>query len=751
VFRRKRSLQLPPQPGHKKDDAPSKADERLISRRLLLMRGGVGLGFAALGAKLWQMQIARGNEFEDVVTGNILRFERLKSARGRILDRAGQPLAENRRIWTVRIVPDRLPAEDEKRAAVLRVLEESLQLGHAVVLDRRQMPLGTEAAIVDALEERVEGVEKDAVMARLSIPGATMVLLREGMSAAEAEAYVADRGDIPGLRAITLLEYQLETHVSNDIPMVVKRDVEREVALALGANSVHLPGVEVDDNDLVRKYSGGPSVSHLLGYVGPITEEEYAAETTVSGTSIYERDDVKGRGGVEGKLEQELRGTKGGRWIQIDSDGVERFELLERRREAVAGLSVQLTLDRDFQNKMTDALQEGIEFANRAALAEDREPVTSGVAIALNPQNGEIIGMVSLPTFDNQMFIDGMTDEQFGALINDPNDPLLNRAISGTYSPGSVFKPLLACIGLQEGVVDTEKEIECKGRIRVPWSWDESQGNDYVCWVGEPGHDKVNIYSAIADSCDIYFYNVGAPHDKPDEADFPNADFLHYYSPNDSERHYFEGLGIERLAGGLRDEFRFGFQSGIELAGEAEGLVPTPDWLRQTFEGQFWSVGDTINVSIGQGHLSCTPLQLLNGTAAIANGGTLWRPRLVKALVREDGRVVREYGPQELRKLNIAPEHIETVRLGMRRTITSGTGQKPITFTDPPIGGKSGTAEYGIAVDGRYKLSHAWFTAFGPYDNPEIAVAVLIVSGDAGSIYAGPVTDKILKAYFQIA
>jgi penicillin-binding protein 2 len=145
-----------------------------------------------------------------------------------------------------------------------------------------------------------------------------------------------------------------------------------------------------------------------------------------------------------------------------------------------------------------------------------------------------------------------------------------------------------------------------------------------------------------------------------------------------------------------------------------------------------------------------TPLQMLNGTAAIANGGTLWRPRLVKALVREDGRVVREYEPQELRKLEIDREHIETVRLGMRRTITSGTGTTPITFSEPPIGGKSGTAEYGIAVDGRYKLSHAWFTAFGPFDNPEIAIAVLIVSGDAGSIYAGPVANNILKAYFNI-
>lgn len=750
MFRRKKTLQLPPEPGKRKDEAPSREDERLISRRLLLVRGAMGLGFAALAGKLWQMQIARGSEFEDVVSGNILRFERLKATRGRILDRAGRALAENRRIWTVRIVPERLPDDEAKRTEILKVIEETLQLGYAVVLDRRQMPLGTEAAIVDALVKRVDGLNEDVIMTRLSIPGTQMVQIRDGMTKEEAETFVAERDDIPGLRALTLLEFQLATHVSDDIPMVVKRDVDREVALRLAANALHLPGVQVDDDDLVRKYSGSRTFSHILGYVGPITEEEYQATTTVSGTPVYERDDVVGRGGVEEALEQELRGTKGGRWVQVDSAGVERFELLERRREPIPGLSVQLTIDADFQQKITDALQEGIEYADKKAREEGREPVKAGVAIAMDPRNGEILGMASLPTFDNQRFIDGMTDEEFEALINDPDNPLLNRAISGTYAPGSVFKPLLACIGLEEGVINTETSFECKGRLTVPWSWDETQGNDYVCWVGEPGHGLVNIYSAIADSCDVYFYNVGAPHDRPDEDEFPNADYLHYYNPGDPERHYFNGLGIDRIAQGLRERFHLGAPTGIELAGEAEGLVPTPDWLRKTFEGEFWSVGDTINVSIGQGHLLMTPIQMLNATAAIANGGTLWRPRLVKSLVREDGRIVREYGPQELRKLGIKPEHIETVRLGMRRTITNGTGQAPITFSDPPIAGKTGTAEFGVAVDGRYATSHAWFTAFGPYENPEIAVAVLIVSGDAGSLYAGPVIDKILRAYFNI-
>jgi penicillin-binding protein 2 len=254
-----------------------------------------------------------------------------------------------------------------------------------------------------------------------------------------------------------------------------------------------------------------------------------------------------------------------------------------------------------------------------------------------------------------------------------------------------------------------------------------------------------DIYSGIADSCDVYFYNVGAPRQKPDEP--ANADFVHYYNPRDSQRYYFEGLGIERIEKYLLESFGYGRPTGIELVGEAEGLVPNPRWLYQTIQ-ENWSIGDTINVSIGQGHLLNTPLQLLNATAAIANGGTLWRPRLVKALVREDGRVVKDFPAAQINQLAIDRQHIETVRLGMRQAITSGTGAGIITITDPTIAGKSGTAEFGIAVDGKYKRSHAWFTAFGPYEKPEISVAVLIVGGIAGSTYAGPVTNKILEAYF---
>lgn len=743
-------------PGERRKMPRDGNDEITLSRRLLLVRGSVGAGFLALGGKLWQMQIVEGTDYDVAAEGNTTRFERLKAARGRITDQKGRPLAENRRVWKVEIIPNLLPEDDARREHVLSTVAGTLKLGRTVVLDRSMVPLGSEAAVVNAIAKHIE-VDSDSLVFELSRDDAVMVPLETDLSASDAQELAATLRDIPGVRELSILDYSLEVHGGSELPMLVKLDVDRDTAMSIASNALYLPGVVVDDNMLVRQYSGGVPFSHLLGYTGPISETEYEAATTSSGTAIYDQDDDVGRGGIEEALEQELRGTKGGRWVQVDSGGVERFELLDQRRNPVSGLSVQLTINMDFQNLVAQALQEGIDHANSEARKTDGEPVGAGVAIAMNPQNGEIQAMVSLPSFDNRDFIGGISQAKYNEYLgvdsnNVPLDednfqPLLNRAISGLYAPGSVIKPLMACAALDSGTIRPEDEFTCLGSIRVPWTWDETQGNDYVCWIPE-GHKQVDIYKSLSESCDIYYYNLGAKSSVPEGV--PGADAVHYYNEGDPERHYFQGMGIEVIDRYLKEAFGYGSRTGIELSGEAEGVVPNDVWLFQEL-GENWSIGDTINVSIGQGHLLNTPLQLLNATAAIANGGSLYRPRLVKALTRDDGEVVREYPPRLLRELEIESEYIQIVREGMRRTITdpNGTGHRVITVSDPPIGGKSGTAEFGVAENGLYAKSHAWFTAFGPYENPEIAVAVLIVSGGAGSTFAGPVTNEILEAYFH--
>lgn len=743
-------------PGERRRREENDGSDNRISRRVLLARGTIGLGFVALSGKLWRMQIAEGNEFRRIARENVIDFQRLKAPRGRILDRAGQPLAENRRSWSVQIVQSRLPDNDDERARILTIVSQKLALGQSLVIDRALVPVGSEAAVVNAISKRLE-VDSATLIARLTRSDVAMLMLRDDLSAQDTANYEASMVDIPGVRVLSTIDYQLANHPLEDLPVVIKKDVDQEVALELAANAIYLPGVVVDDTTLVRHYPAGPVFSHILGYVGPVTQEEYEEELTPSGGHIYDTDDRVGRGGIEQALEETLRGDKGGRWVQNDANGVVRYELLDQRKEPRAGLSARLTMIRDFQTAAEAALRDGIDRANDEARSNNLDPVGAGIAIAMNPQNGEILAMVSLPTFDNQKFVDGISDADYQAYLDDPFEPLLDRAVSGQFPPGSTFKPMMAAAGLHDGAqrpdgLRPDTKFRCLGRIRVPWTWDETQGNDYPCWELETGHGDVDVYSGISHSCDVYFYNVGAPDSIAD-----NGVRVHFYIPNDPNQHFFMGMGVEKMYAYMTKVFGYGKATGIELAGEADGIVPNPKWLFQTLD-QNWSIGDTINMSIGQGHLLCTPLQLLNSTAAIAAGGKLFRPRLIRDLVREDGTVVRSFQPDLINDMTIdkgpdepwiAAEHLAIVREGMRRTVIEGTGMGKIDVPGIEIGAKSGTAEYGEAIEGKYKQGHAWFTAFGPFENPEICVAVMISGGGAGSIYAGPVANSILRTYFE--
>ncbi len=754
MFKKRKRMEFV-RPGERRRHEEHESADNQISRRVLLARGAIGVGFAALGGKLWQMQIAEGNEFRRIARENVVEFQRLKAPRGRILDRAGKPLAENRRSWNVEVVQSRLPEDEAQRKQILDTVAQRLSLGKALVIDRALVPVGSEAAVVNAVSKRLE-VDSATLIAKLTRTEDAMLMLRENLSDQDADGFTQSMIDIPGVRVVPTIDFLLANHPLEDLPLVIKKDVEQEVALDLASNALSLPGIVVDDATLVRSYPGGPVFSHILGYVGPITEEEYDSELTSSGSRIYEPDDRVGRGGIEQALEETLRGEKGARWVQIDANGVIRYELLDQRKEPRGGLSARLTVIRDLQVATENALRDGIARADADAKENKLDPVGAGVAIAMNPQTGEILSMVSLPTFDNQKFVDGISDADYQAYLDDPFEPLLDRTISGQFPPGSTFKPMMAAAGLQDGAqrpdgLRPDTKFRCLGRIRVPWTWDETQGNDYPCWELEIGHGDVDVFKGIAHSCDVYFYNVGAPDSVAD-----NGVRVHYYIPNDPNQHFFMGMGVDKMYAYITKAFGYGKASGIELAGEADGIVPNPKWLFQTLD-QNWSIGDTINMSIGQGHLLCTPLQLVNSTAAIACGGKLFRPRLIRDLVREDGSVYRSFEPDLINDMSvdkgedepwIAAEHLATVREGMRQTVTEGTGLGKIDVPGVTIAAKSGTAEYGVAVDGKYTQGHAWFTAFGPFENPEICVAVMIAGGGAGSVYAGPVANAILNAYF---
>jgi len=721
------------------------ADEIFLSRRMLLFKGLFIAGFGGVVAKLGKMQMVDARQYANQVKGNAQRFEVLNAPRGLIVDRNNHVLAENRISWTVSILPPDIPTDDNKLGYVRDQLTSTLGLKEMLVVRRNGLPLGSENYVLKQLAQAI-GADPTALVQKVMVDTAdNLVEVRKDLTPDDIARYIPLEQQLPGVHVMGQFDYLLELHAADVLPVTVQQDVPKDVALMLESNSIYLPGVQVSDQNLVRRYTSGPEFSHILGYVGPISQEEYDVAQQ-KGNNPYIATDVVGRGGLEEALETVLRGAHGGRWVQTDARGVEIAEITSMRHNPTPGYTAVLTIDREFQLAVTAALQDGIKKAAEGALKNGgTAKVGSGVAIAINPKNGEILALVSLPVYDNQLFVDGISDAQYQAYLNDPFKPLTNFAVSGEFPPGSTIKPLLACGALQEGTVTLDTQYFCAGSIRVPTVNDESGGNTYVCWDAA-GHGAITIENALAQSCDIFFYNVGAPGQEAQGSNIP----LHYYIPGQPTPHNFEGLGIDRIDKYLRGSFGFGSPTGIELAGEASGVVPDAKWLFQSPLHEYWSVGDTINVSIGQGHVSCTPLQLACAQATIANGGTYYRPRLVKELRDANGQIYRAYSGEKLWSASVAEAHVQAVRTGMRKTVTEGTamGKFVLTGTDIAIAGKTGTAEFGKSVDGKYSLSHAWFTAFAPYEDPEIVVVVLIESGGEGATYAVPVADAILAAHF---
>jgi penicillin-binding protein 2 len=461
----------------------------------------------------------------------------------------------------------------------------------------------------------------------------------------------------------------------------------------------------------VREYVDGPLLSHLLGFAGPIPSES-AADYESQG---YAANDQVGLSGLEYTFEPDLHGTKGRRYIEVDVAGREVQNLGEEA--PTPGHNLVLTLDTDFQKTVQTILAKAMRGARSK----------QGVAIALDPRNGEVLAMVSLPSYDNNLFATGISADDYTAMLQDPLHPLINQAITGQYPPGSTFKVIPASAALQEHVVDTTTRIQTPGTIWVPnqnFPDDPKLAQPFYDWY-KPGFGSLAILGGLAESSDVFFYKLAG-----------------------GESHDFDtGLGQDRLSAYAR-MFGLGELTGIDLPGEAKGLVPDQTWKRQTF-GNVWTVGDTYNMGIGQGYVLATPLQVADYTAIVANGGTLYKPQLVHAVTDSQGRIVRTIAPQVIRKATVDPQNLAIVREGMRESVTYGTSSNA-NLADIAVAAKTGTAEYyGPRVDGHLP-THAWFTAFAPYDNPQIVVTVFVAGGGEGSAVAAPAATDILRAYFRL-
>jgi penicillin-binding protein 2 len=663
-----------------------------VKLRLIIFRGLVALAFAFLAFQTWRLQVTQGEEFRLLADRNRFRTVTLDAPRGVMYDRDGVQLVRNRSTFNVTIIPAFLPDDETARARVLARLAELLD-----------MPITTARGPGDAIALRETGPFRadrtDAPWERQTGDG----LGGPGAPTPEGIRDMVNAVDI-------IAPYR---------PLIIKQDVDPTVVDLLEEESIHLPGVLVETVP-AREYLTDELTSQVLGYTGAIPEAlagDYEAEG-------YAPNDRVGLSGLELEYEELLHGTKGLEVIEVDVSG-RKIRTVSDAVPAVTGRNLKLTLDLKLQQAVTDALERGIADTQSRA----------GVVIAMNPRNGQILAMVSLPTYDNNLFANGISARDYIALSRDKRHPLVNHAIAGLYPPGSTYKIIPASGALQEGVVTPDTIFIDEGVLWLPNKYfpdDPELAQPFYCWFRE-GHGRVNFIMGLAESCDVYFYQIAGG-----------------YEPSG-----FEGLGQERLAH-YSELLGLGSPTGIDLPGELAGLVPTPKWKRLNY-AETWVTGDTYNMGIGQGFVLVTPLQMLNATAAVGNGGLLYQPYLVQEVLDAEGDVVETVQPKVIRDLldTIDPENLAQVQLGLESVIAWGTG-KDLDVPGVPVAGKTGTAEFCDSYpscldrDGRVRTSHAWFTAYAPARDPEIAVVVFVYGGGEGSAVALPIAGEILRYYFGL-
>jgi penicillin-binding protein 2 len=521
-----------------------------------------------------------------------------------------------------------------------------------------------------------------------------------------------------------ILEILKEAELAPYRPVLVKSGVPRDLALQLEEEHLDWPGVLVQV-EAMREYLQGALTSHILGYMGPIPADQaeiYQAE------GYDPNSDRVGLTGVEYAFEQELRGQNGHKLIEVDVAGRE-VRTVGEPEPVVPGYNLRLTLDLALQTKAQDVLSQHLKELNK----------NQGVVIAVNPQTGEILALVSLPAYDNNLFTGGISVKDLRTLQKDPARPLVNHAISGMFPPGSTFKLMVASGGLEEGVITADTRLNCGGILWLPnryYPEDPSLAQPFYCWAYTSyggSHGSLSLVQAIGQSCDIFFYQVGGGY-----------------------RSYFQGLGEERLAK-YAELFGLGAPTGIDLPGESAGLVPTPKWKRINYS-ESWTTGDTYNMCIGQGFVLATPLQMLNVAATVANGGTLYRPQVVREVLDAQGDLIRAFSPDVIRTVPVSPANLDLVRQGMRASVAGPGGTSAeLKSLKVAAAGKTGTAEF-FADENKDGLpdrdqegnlpTHAWFVGFAPYDKPEIALVVFVYGGGQGSSVAVPIAREILTYYF---
>ena len=652
--------------------------------------------------QLFNLQIVHGAEYREESNTRLTRETTLEAARGEILDRTGTALVSSSTKFSVELYKTKID-DNELNNSILNIVNllEKYQIEYV-----DSFPISIDPFTFTISDEALANWKKTYD-------------LDENISAEEAfydfkDRYEIENTDVSEIRKIIAIRYEITTTgYSSTKALTIAEDIPREAVAEFSESSDKFPGINIV-TEPVREYTSGTLASHILGYASTISSEEYESRK-----DTYDQNDIIGKTGIEYVFEEYLKGQDGTKQIDMAVDGTITSEYTSE--EAVAGSDVVLTIDSNLQKVTEQALE-----ANIQKIASGGFPQTfdtkAGSCVVMNVKTGEILAMASYPNYDPADFVNGISTDKWNQYSTDSAKPLMNKAVQNSYAPGSIFKMVTAIAGLESGVITRTERINDTGLY-------SKYGETWPCWYYTDyhrGHGSLNVSQAIERSCNYFFYETG------------------------------DRMGIETLSKYAK-YFGLGVKTGVELPSETSGAMATPEYAETV--GVTWTKGQTINASIGQGLDSFSPLQMAKYISMLANGGQNIDVSIVKSIIKPD---VTEASTEEIRNfvnqksalqteesedLTIHQENLDAILEGMRSVTSDTTGTAYVRFQDfgISVGGKTGSAE-AIGENGE-EVVHAWFAGFAPFEDPEIAVVVMVENGGHGN-YTAEVVRDIMEEYF---
>ncbi len=650
-------------------------------------------------ATLFNMQIVKGEKYREISNSRLTKVANIEGARGKILDRNGQKYADTILEYDVEVFKSKI---DSNKFNVMAItLLDILEKNGEQYINKFPINIKDFTFINLNQEEQVKWKKE------LGLP--------EQASAEECFLRLKEIYDINSyensdtLKVLKLRELMRTNPNSVFMATVVSKNIKRETAIKITENSDKMPGVNINTRP-IRNYEKKEEASHVLGYVGPISEKEYEKYKKDG----YTNQDRIGKNGIEKTFEEILKGKSGKKYIEMNIDGsVIGENVITHPKD---GGDVVLTIDSRLQSKVQSLLINQLNVLKSGKYHRIINPKGAS-AVVMNTKTGEILSMVSYPEYEPQKFIKGISTKDWDEYLNSPYKPLLNRSVQGLYSPASTFKMSTAMAALDTGAVRVDEGIVCMGKY--------PKYHRPECWIYKYGmtHGWQNVTLAIKNSCNYYFYEVG------------------------------DRLGEEKIAEYAK-YFGLGRRTGIEFVGEEEGFLATKETAAK--KGQLWNPGDPLSAAIGQSYNSFTPIQMAKYISMLSNGGKEIHPTIIKSIINSDGSYLNRdeikkisdkvtgYKEEKVEEKNFKQEHLDAVRRGMYLvTQPGGTAYRSFSNFNIKVAAKTGTAEAN-------ENTNAIFASYAPFDNPEIAVIVVIENGYEGT-FQGDLVREIYREYFNMA